>query len=152
MLLKCYYFRILNLKFCFCCQTICNIFFTTYEKHTTINRKKVLTIFLKRSSYLHFVSWIWFLVRSGNPSSLTQVRVIKLYLENVYEISLVKTWITDHASPTITLNVYAHLMKPVNQEAACRYENMIFEINGSQMVAESKKGLQPEAITPWYFW
>ncbi len=30
-----------------------------------------------------------------------------------------------HSSPTVTLNVYAHLMKPVNQEAACRYEALI---------------------------
>jgi len=28
-------------------------------------------------------------------------------------------------SPTVTLNVYAHLMKPVNQEAACRLEKTI---------------------------
>jgi len=32
-----------------------------------------------------------------------------------------------HSSPTVTLNVYAHLMKSVNQEAACRYEEMIFK-------------------------
>ena len=32
-----------------------------------------------------------------------------------------------HADPTVTLNVYAHLMKPVNQEAAVGLENMIFE-------------------------
>jgi len=31
-----------------------------------------------------------------------------------------------HSSPTVTLNVYAHLMKPVNQEAAIRLENTIF--------------------------
>ena len=31
-----------------------------------------------------------------------------------------------HATPTITLNVYAHLMKPVNQEAARRLEGRIF--------------------------
>jgi integrase len=31
-----------------------------------------------------------------------------------------------HSSPTVTLNVYAHLMKPVNQEAAIRLENAIF--------------------------
>ena len=28
-----------------------------------------------------------------------------------------------HATPTVTLNVYAHLMKPANQEAVCRLEN-----------------------------
>ena len=32
-----------------------------------------------------------------------------------------------HSSPTVTLNVYAHLMKPVNQEAACRYEKMVLK-------------------------
>ena len=31
-----------------------------------------------------------------------------------------------HSSPTVTLNVYAHLMKSTNQEAACRLENTIF--------------------------
>jgi integrase len=44
-----------------------------------------------------------------------------------------------HSSPTVTLNVYAHLMKPVNQDAACRLENTIFETSGSKMVAETKK-------------
>ena len=44
-----------------------------------------------------------------------------------------------HSTPTVTLNVHAHLMKPVNQEAACRLENMIFETNGDQMEAETKK-------------
>ena len=31
-----------------------------------------------------------------------------------------------HSSPTVTLDIYAHLMKPVNQEAACRLENTIW--------------------------
>jgi integrase len=31
-----------------------------------------------------------------------------------------------HSSPTVTLNVYAHLMKKVNQEAACRLEKTVF--------------------------
>jgi len=44
-----------------------------------------------------------------------------------------------HSSPTVTMNVYAHLMKPVNQEAACRLENTIFETSGSKMVADNKK-------------
>ena len=39
-----------------------------------------------------------------------------------------------HSSPTVTLNVYAHLMKSVNQEAVCRLENTIFEGNGRKMV------------------
>ena len=32
-----------------------------------------------------------------------------------------------HSSPTVTLNVYAHLMKKVNQEAARRLEKVILE-------------------------
>jgi integrase len=40
-----------------------------------------------------------------------------------------------HSSPTVTLNVYAHLMKPTNQEAACSLESTIFETSGSKMVA-----------------
>lgn len=31
-----------------------------------------------------------------------------------------------HSSPTVTLNVYAHLIKPTNQEAAIRLENAVF--------------------------
>jgi len=36
-----------------------------------------------------------------------------------------------HSSPTVTLNVYSHLMKTENQEAACRLEETIFKIQGS---------------------
>ena len=43
-----------------------------------------------------------------------------------------------HANPTVTLNVYAHLMNPMNQEAACRLENTVFNSNGSKMVANDK--------------
>jgi hypothetical protein len=39
-------------------------------------------------------------------------------------------------------------MKPVNQEAALRLENAIFEINGSKMVANNKKGAMARTITP----
>ena len=53
-----------------------------------------------------------------------------------------------HSSPTVTLNVYSHLMKSVNQEAALRLENAIFEINGSKMVADNKKGAMAITITP----
>jgi len=53
-----------------------------------------------------------------------------------------------HASPTITLNVYAHLMQPTNQEATCRLENAIFGKDDSKMVAGKEKGLQSETITP----
>ncbi len=34
-----------------------------------------------------------------------------------------------HSSPTVTLNVYAHLMKPTNQEAASKLENKILNRN-----------------------
>ena len=53
-----------------------------------------------------------------------------------------------HSSPTVTLDVYAHIMNPVNQESARRLENSIFGTTGSNMVAETKKGLQHKAINP----
>lgn len=34
-----------------------------------------------------------------------------------------------HSSPSVTLNVYAHLMKPANQEAASKLENKILNQN-----------------------
>jgi integrase len=43
-----------------------------------------------------------------------------------------------HSSPTVTLNVYSHLMKPVNQEAACRLENAVFKAAGHKMVTKNK--------------
>lgn len=50
-----------------------------------------------------------------------------------------------HSSPTVTLNVYAHLMKPTNQAAAQRLENGIFceskKATGHKMVTNNKKGL-----------
>ncbi|MFH0787717.1 MAG: tyrosine-type recombinase/integrase [Pseudomonadota bacterium] len=46
-----------------------------------------------------------------------------------------------HSSPTVTLNVYAHLMKETNQEAVMRLENTISEEDGSKMVAKTKKDL-----------
>ncbi|MBA3036563.1 MAG: site-specific integrase [Desulfobacterium sp.] len=41
-----------------------------------------------------------------------------------------------HSSPTVTLNVYAHLMKDFNQEAVSRLENVIFEGTGHKMVTK----------------
>jgi len=46
-----------------------------------------------------------------------------------------------HASTTITLDVYSHLMKSENQAAACRLENTIFEGTGHKMVTNEKKDL-----------
>jgi integrase len=62
-----------------------------------------------------------------------------LRLENGENIKYIQTQL-GHASPTVTLNVYAHLMNPTNQEAACRLENVIFGESGSKMVAEKKTG------------
>jgi hypothetical protein len=36
---------------------------------------------------------------------------------------------------TGTSKVFPHLMKPINQETACRLENAFFDTNGSKMVA-----------------
>jgi integrase len=47
-----------------------------------------------------------------------------------------------HSSPAVTLNVYAHLMKPTNQEAVCRLENAVFGATGHKMVTENKKGFR----------
>jgi len=53
-----------------------------------------------------------------------------------------------HSSPTVTLNIYAHLMKPTNQEAVCRLENTVFGATGHKMVTETKKGARPVTVTP----
>ncbi len=44
-----------------------------------------------------------------------------------------------HSSPTVTLNVYSHLTKKENQEAACRLVDTIFPVHGSKMVAVNGK-------------
>lgn len=45
-----------------------------------------------------------------------------------------------HSSPTVTLNVYAHLMNPTNQEAACRLENAVLKkATGHKMGTKTKK-------------
>jgi len=48
----------------------------------------------------------------------------------------------------VTLNIYSHLLKDSNQEAACRLENAIFEVSGSKMVADEEKGATAETATP----
>jgi integrase len=70
-----------------------------------------------------------------------------LRLENGENIKYIQAQL-GHATPTITLNVYAHLMKDRNPEAACRLENAVFGENGSKMVAKSKKGLRSGTVTP----
>ena len=54
-----------------------------------------------------------------------------LRLENGENIKYIQAQL-GHATPTITLNVYAHLMKDRNPEAACRLENAVFGENGSK--------------------
>ena len=39
-----------------------------------------------------------------------------------------------HSSPMMTLNIYSHLMKLENQEAAVRLEKAVFEVIGKKMV------------------
>jgi integrase len=46
-----------------------------------------------------------------------------------------------HSSPTVTLNVYSHLLKETNQEAVCRLENAIFQTTGHNLVTNEEKGL-----------
>jgi integrase len=63
-----------------------------------------------------------------------------LLIEQGENIKYIQTQL-GHSSPTVTLNVYAHLMKPTNQDSACRLENTIFEATGSKMVANDEKGV-----------
>ncbi|RJP38991.1 MAG: site-specific integrase [Desulfobacteraceae bacterium] len=44
-----------------------------------------------------------------------------------------------HSSPTVTLNVYAHLMKKVNPEAAKRFEDAVLNPTGHKTVTKKKK-------------
>jgi integrase len=45
-----------------------------------------------------------------------------------------------HSSPMVTLNVYSHLLKDSNPEAACRLENSIFQTTGHNLVTNKEKG------------
>ena len=46
-----------------------------------------------------------------------------------------------HSSPTVTLNVYSHLLKETNQEAVCKLENSIFQTTGHNLVTIENEGL-----------
>jgi integrase len=70
-----------------------------------------------------------------------------LRLENGENIKYIQTQL-GHASPTVTLNVYAHLMKDRNPEAAQRLENAVFGESGSKMVAGIEKGSRLVTVTP----
>ncbi len=60
-----------------------------------------------------------------------------LLIEQGENIKYIQTQL-GHSSPTVTLNVYAHLMKKVNQESACRLENTIFQATGHKMVTKKE--------------
>jgi len=47
-----------------------------------------------------------------------------LLIEQGENIKYIQTQL-GHSNPTVTLNVYAHLMKPTNQAAAKRLERMV---------------------------
>jgi len=54
-----------------------------------------------------------------------------LLIEQGENIKYIQTQL-GHSSPTMTLEVYAHLMKPVNQAAAIKLEKTVF----GEMVAK----------------
>ena len=58
-----------------------------------------------------------------------------LLIEQGENIKYIQTQL-GHSSPTMTLNVYAHLLKSRNQEAAHRLEKTVFQGNGCKMVAK----------------
>ncbi len=70
-----------------------------------------------------------------------------LLIEQGENIKYIQTQL-GHSSPTVTWNVYAHLMKPTNQEAACRLEIAIFGESGSKMVAQKGEGAAALTATP----
>jgi len=45
-----------------------------------------------------------------------------------------------HSAIKITLDIYGHLMKDVNEEAASRLGEAIFGEDGCKMVAQNEKG------------
>jgi len=42
-----------------------------------------------------------------------------------------------HSKVSTTLDIYGHMIKTDNYESACGLEDMVFQNNGSKMVAES---------------
>jgi integrase len=61
-----------------------------------------------------------------------------LLIEQGENIKYIQTQL-GHSTPTVTLNVYAHLMKSTNQESACRLEGKIFG-TGHNLVTINEKG------------
>jgi len=60
-----------------------------------------------------------------------------LLIEQGENIKYIQTQL-GHSSPTVTLDVYAHLMRPYNPESARRLENSVFESTGHKMVTNTK--------------
>ncbi|HPC03394.1 MAG TPA: tyrosine-type recombinase/integrase [Syntrophales bacterium] len=46
-----------------------------------------------------------------------------------------------HSSPMVTLQVYAHLLRPSNQEAVTRLEKTVFKKSGQNLVTEKNEGV-----------
>lgn len=69
-----------------------------------------------------------------------------LLMEQGKNIKYIQTQL-GHSNPTVTLNVYAHLMKPSNPSSACRLEESILK-NGDQ----NQKGLTQNSVNPCYLW
>lgn len=67
-----------------------------------------------------------------------------LMIEQGENIKYIQTQL-GHSSPMVTLNVYAHLMKPTNQEAVLRLESTIFEPTGHSLGTEKEKDLSINA-------
>ena len=70
-----------------------------------------------------------------------------LLIEQGENIKYIQTQL-GHSSPTVTLNVYAHLMNSTNQRAACGLENTIFSENGDQMETSQQKRATVCSVTP----
>lgn len=68
-------------------------------------------------------------------------------LANGENIKYIQTQL-GHASPTVTLNVYAHLMNPTNQDAACRLENAVFGSVGHHLGTKKEKRSRSKTVTP----
>jgi len=62
-----------------------------------------------------------------------------LLIEQGENIKYIQTQL-GHSNPTVTLNVYAHLMRPYNQESAQRLENSVFKSTGHNLVTNTNRG------------
>lgn len=70
-----------------------------------------------------------------------------IMLVQTKDIKYVQTQL-GHSSPMVTLNIYAHLLKPTNQEAVCSFEETVFGKTISKSLAKSKKGSRLKTVTP----